>query len=279
MKTNEELVAMIKAGDDEAVCKLWQQCYGFVRLQAIRYSRSMENRPGFDLEDLVQGGYFAMCKAVDIYDAGRGAFLPVLNVCLKTVFSEIAGYRTSAQRKEPLNTASSLDAPIGNDEGNELVLADMIPCEEEGFEEVEEAMYKESVSETVTEALQSLPERQNKAVTAHYLEGRTQGEIGAFMNVSTSRAGRIIKDGLNNLRKGDYASRLAELLWGEMNFYKHTGYTAWRESGCSVQEWLVIWKDREEKKHGLRKSNDARVRYCMEILGMDRGQAERLFPV
>lgn len=67
--TNEQLVARIQAGEDEAenMLKLWQQTQGFIAKMAIRYQAYAE------LDDLKQEGYFGLCEAVRYYQVCREA--------------------------------------------------------------------------------------------------------------------------------------------------------------------------------------------------------------
>ena len=65
---NEQLVARIRAGQDEAgnMLQLWQQNKGFIGMMARRYSA------GAEMEDLEQEGYIGLCEAVQHYDPDRG---------------------------------------------------------------------------------------------------------------------------------------------------------------------------------------------------------------
>lgn len=65
---NEQLVARIRTGEDEAenMLQLWKQNKGFIAMIARRYSA------GAEMEDLEQEGYIALCEAVQHYDPGRG---------------------------------------------------------------------------------------------------------------------------------------------------------------------------------------------------------------
>lgn len=71
--TNEQLIARIKAGDDEAgnMLKLWQQTEGFIAKLAMRYQGCAE------LEDLKQEGYIGLCEAVRQYDPDKS--VPFIN--------------------------------------------------------------------------------------------------------------------------------------------------------------------------------------------------------
>jgi RNA polymerase primary sigma factor len=65
---NEQLVARIRAGADEAenMLQLWQQNKGFIGMMARRYSA------GAEMEDLEQEGYIGLYEAVQHYDPDRG---------------------------------------------------------------------------------------------------------------------------------------------------------------------------------------------------------------
>lgn len=67
--TNEQLVALIQAGEDTAanMARLWEQNRRFVFKMADKYKGQAEE------EDLVQEGYLGLCRAVDGYDPEQGA--------------------------------------------------------------------------------------------------------------------------------------------------------------------------------------------------------------
>lgn len=280
MRTNEELVKAIQEGHREEMPTLWEQCYRFICLQATRWKRAWENRPGFDLDDLTQSGYFALCEAVQGYEDGRGmSFINYLSYYLKREFSKVVGCYTPAQSKDPLNNATSLDSPINADTDGEITLADTLPYEEAGFEKVEESLYQAYTASVVREAVKTLPEQQRIAIEEHYFNGKRFEDIGNEIGVSHSTACNYAKKGISKLRKGKHAPTLAELLWSTRNLYQHTGFTAWKESGCSVQEWYVIKNEKEIKSRNLKDTTNSKVRYCVEVLGMDLAQAQHLFPV
>ena len=65
---NEQLVARIRAGEDEAdnMLKLWCQNRGFIVKMAQKYSVAAE------MDDLQQEGYIGLCEAVRHYESDRG---------------------------------------------------------------------------------------------------------------------------------------------------------------------------------------------------------------
>ena len=70
-RTNEQLVALIRAGEDPAgnMLKLWEQNKGFIAKMARKYS-------GYaDMDDLMQEGYLALNEAVEHYADKGAAFL------------------------------------------------------------------------------------------------------------------------------------------------------------------------------------------------------------
>lgn len=68
MMDNEQLVARIQGGDNEAenMLQLWRQNKAFIAMIARKYSARAE------MEDLEQEGYIALCEAVQHYDPDRG---------------------------------------------------------------------------------------------------------------------------------------------------------------------------------------------------------------
>ena len=127
--SNEELAAAIRAGQKELLPQLWNQVERFVARQA---SRAMTLSDGFgggvEFEDLYQSGYLALVAAVEAYNPARGmSFVGYLAFVLKSAFAEAGGCRTARQAKDPLRHAGSLDAPLGDDDGD-ATLADMIPA-------------------------------------------------------------------------------------------------------------------------------------------------------
>lgn len=65
---NEQLVALIRAGENEAenMLQLWKQNKGFIYQIARKYSGYAE------IDDLCQEGYIGLCEAVQHYDSNSG---------------------------------------------------------------------------------------------------------------------------------------------------------------------------------------------------------------
>lgn len=67
--TNEQLVARIQSGEDEAenMLRLWERNQRFITVKAKRFSGYAE------MDDLQQEGYIALCNAVQHYDPDQGS--------------------------------------------------------------------------------------------------------------------------------------------------------------------------------------------------------------
>lgn len=266
MHTLEELATAAQQGNGEAVNQLREKCYGFIRQQALRWAMAWKNRADFDADDLTQAGYIAICQAVKSYQKERGDFLGFLAFYLKTEFSKVAGCRTPAQAKEPLNNAISMDAPAFADDGNETTLGDTIPVIETGFETVDNAVYIDQLAALLDAAIAALPAKQRTAIELYYLRRKTYIEIAAVLDCSYSKSRQLAKDGLQGMRTGKHAARLYEMLYGEQNYYRGTGFKKWAETGCSSPERELLLKEKRLRE------------FIVQKLGISEEQAERLFP-
>lgn len=113
--SNEELVALIQGGERDRIMELWQQVRRMALKEAVRWAAYRSN--GAELEDLEQAGFIALMRAVDSFDPTAGAqFSTWYYPIVKDEFQRAAGRRTEKQRRDPLQSAASLDAPVGEDE-------------------------------------------------------------------------------------------------------------------------------------------------------------------
>lgn len=268
--TNEELAMAVQVGDNSLMDQLWQQCYGFIRQQAMRWARAWECRPDFDVDDLTQAGYIALCEAVRSFQQERGGFLSFLSFYLKTEFSKVSGCRTDAQMKEPLNAAVSLDAPFYTKKGEEATLEEVIEIVDPGFEAVEENIFNQQLASILDQAMSELPEKQRRVIELYYLHRLTYIQIAEILHCSTSYIGQLNKAGLKSLKNGKHVPILSEVLYGNRNYYKHTGLGSWKQSGMSSPEWELL-----RKEYKMRGRN---LIYCVDELGLTLEQARRVFP-
>lgn len=191
--TNEEIVLRIKAGETELLPKLWEQVERFVWQKASRRHYTLKGFGGVTAEDLYQAGFFALLKAVENYDPAAGlSFIGWLAAHLKNVFAETAGYRTIRNRKDPLQSAISLNTPLSDD--MEITIGDIIPDSSAAMEAVEEREWVRSLHVALEQALAGIPEIEREVLKARYYQGRT------FENLGGERVRQIEIRALRRLR-------------------------------------------------------------------------------
>ena len=278
--TNEELAAAVKAGREDLITELWEQCVNYIRLQASRWALAWKGkRHDFDFDDFVQAGYFALLQAVEKYEPDRGGFIGFLDLCLKTAFAEVAGCRTTAQMQDVIYNSSRLESPIpGNQSADkERTLADTIGGQCEGLEALEDADYSAYIAKAVRGCLATLPERQRQAIEGHYLQGMNYAAIAADFGVSLSRAQQLAQKGMRQIRQSQDGQKLRRLYFGHRNQYRATGYAAWKATGTSQPEREVMKLESLRRRFDL-DTRAGKIAYCIYELGFTQEQAERIFP-
>ena len=273
--TNEELAAAIQSGQHEYTLQLWEQCYKFIRKKAYGWLRAWNKRTGYDLDDLTQSGFIALCEAVDKFQEGKGSFLTILSFTLSSEFASVAGVRTS--KIDPLTRALSLEQPAKGDPDG-LTIGDTIAAEDE-LEELDERISAEQIADIIWESIKILSEKQHKAIRLHFKNGKTYKEIADLLGCSVGSASQAVRYGLYKLRTGKAAPTLSELYYhGECNPCRNTGLTFFKEKGCSSPEYELLRKEYLFKKHRYTETRESKIRYCVERLGMDPERAKRIFP-
>lgn len=166
-RTNE-IAKAVKAGKAD-ILLLWLSCRRYIFRMANRWGEAFKDRKDVDIDDLEQVGFLALVWATETWDPESGAFTTFLTYRLKTAFAAALGLRTEKGRREPLNSAVSLDLPpAGADE--DCSLGDLIPDELAGraFEDIE----TKDLCEAVREAVRSLPEDQQAAIIGEFWYGQ-----------------------------------------------------------------------------------------------------------
>lgn len=193
---------MIQAGERDRLVELWAGVERFVWQQANRRAYTLEGYGGVTEEDLYQSGYLAMVKAVESYDPAAGmSFIGWLAFYLKTAFADAAGYRTPRARKDPLQAAASLDAPLSSDT-EDIAIGDVIqdPTADIAMGAVEERDRAQRLHAALENAMASLPEAELDVLLARFFQGRTLEEISMERGVGRERVRQIEARALRRLR-------------------------------------------------------------------------------
>ena len=146
------------------ILTLWASVRPFAAKKASRWAAALHHRCGVEFDDLMQEAYLAMLRAVELWrpDGGTG-FIGIYELTLRTAFADVCGLRTMRNRNDPLQTAVSLDTPVGEggEEANTLVDFVQDTQAEGRLLEVE----REELVEVVQAALQQLPNELREALT------------------------------------------------------------------------------------------------------------------
>lgn len=201
--SNEELAVKIQAGQAGYMPMLWEQVQAFVRLQAARWLRAWQSsRPILEFDDLYQCGYPAMCEAVKTYQADKNmTFIGWLSNYLHTEFSREVGCRTQKQRQDPLANSISLDAPLGG-ETEDMTLGDTVADQKDQYAAAEADMYNKQLQEIVGEAVDNLPQREQKVLHLRYWEDMTLRRAGECIGVGPERVRQIENKALEHSGRG-----------------------------------------------------------------------------
>jgi len=88
--------------------------------------------------------------------------------------------------------AASLDAPVGDADGESVTLAETIGEDDPGFETVD-------ASVTIAQAARSLSERDRQVIADYFLRERTQEQIAKSIGVSQMQVSRILRRSIERL--------------------------------------------------------------------------------
>lgn len=169
MVDSSEIAKAVQAGE-AGTLELWISVRRLALKFAIRWERALDGQSGMERDDFMQVAFIAMLDAVKSWDSQAGSFSTWFVIILKGAFTEAAGLRTERERNDPIRVAKSLDAPLTDENGEEVEGSDIVPdpAAERPFEDVAELDFIEKRREAVEAALASLPEHLQEAIRAKY---------------------------------------------------------------------------------------------------------------
>ena len=169
--TTDKIAAAVQAGDSD-ILELWQAVERFAKKQALRWCRAWEGRGGIVFDDLMQASFLALLDALGSWKPDGGSFIGWYAMRIKTAFAAVYGQRTEKQRRDPLQSAISLETPL-EDSNEELTVADTVPdpAAELAFDDVAAADMACRLHDALENALSTLPQEQADALRMKYFEG------------------------------------------------------------------------------------------------------------
>ena len=194
--SNEELAVAIRAGERDKLMELWGQVRRLVHDMAYKRLRATNGAGGVTLDDLMQAGFLGFPEAVRAYDPSAGfRFSSYLTYPVKSAFSEAEGRRSEKQKRDPIFSAVSIDAPLDEGEGEPLTLADVIPDPQ-----ATEALEGVGVWDTLHRAVEGLPEGQKEEIRRRYWLNQTTAEISTATGVPEKEVRKLEAAALRALR-------------------------------------------------------------------------------
>ena len=239
--TNEELCGKIREGDSNALNALWEQTDRlFYAIARSVYARHFERAAscGVEYADCRQSCWFAFLDAVEAYNRKPERdekFSSFAGYHVRRHVYALLGLRTS--KREPLNGADSLDAPLQSSEG-EYTIADTLADESAAvpFEDVADA----DIAREVLERVDTLSEQRRGIIHRRFWENMSLAEIAKADGVSPTRVHNLYRDALRKLRRDKRLQEIRDEFYANANFTKHTGFQFFKENGMSSVEWHLL---------------------------------------
>lgn len=165
-------------------------------LRLVLYIAKKFESPKAELEDLVSVGAIGLVKAVDSFKTDKN--IKLATYASRCIENEILMYLRKVNKT--LNEIS-LDEPLSvDDEGGELVISDILPANENCYQEVENDDQKKFLLNTLSQ----LSSRERDIMIMRYgLNGQdelTQKEVADLLNISQSYISRLEKKILKKLK-------------------------------------------------------------------------------
>lgn len=246
--TNEELCALAKQGDKQAANQLWEQCRKLIAMvfNRMMITPSIADRAaaaGVTSEDLNQEGYFAVLQAIEKYNPAAGVkFTTYLTFHLQSALFSAVGLRTVKGKRDPLTSATRLDAPLFNDNGEEIdqyatiedtgAAADMLA--------LEEADYIERRHNDLEASIATLNSEEAQVVRHVYYYDMSFTDTARCMGKTIGQVRRLEERGRRGLRSYKSIGRLKKYYNDILSrhTYNGTGFFSWKYSG-SVEEKAI----------------------------------------
>lgn len=173
-RTDEELLALLRGGDQEAERELYERYKQTVRSRARTYFLI-----GADHEDLVQEGMIGLYRAVLEYDPEKAAsFHSFADLCItRQILTAIK--RASRKKHGPLNSYVSLNRPVFEKE-SEVTLLDMVQ-NLRVIDPEEQYIGQENCEQLLCIIREQLSDLERR-VLGLYLEGRSYQEIAELLH-------------------------------------------------------------------------------------------------
>lgn len=226
--SNEAIVREIQEGKKCYLPILWEKIELFVLSRANKYI-SQFNSPNFEIGDLYNSAYIYFVEAVYKYDYNsEKTFVGFLaSYYLPKAFASAAGISTEKLKRDPINSALSLDAPCNATP--ELTIGDMIADPQDSISSVDDKLTNQELRHLLDELLATLPERENDILCLYYYGDLSVEEISKKLSIPVNDIRTYKSAALKKLRKPSITKRkLLEYTDFYTNYYARTGVRSQR---------------------------------------------------
>lgn len=174
LETDEQLVALVREGDEKAIDLLLKRYRHYARAKARSYFLA-----GADKEDIVQEGMIGLFKAIRDYQEERNtAFRAFAELCITRQI--ITAIKTATRQKHiPLNSYVSLNKPTASETDDDRTLADSLGASG-GLDPAELVISSEEI-ESIRSSMTRLLSSLETEVLHLYMDGKSYQEIADML--------------------------------------------------------------------------------------------------
>ena len=241
--TNEELAEQIQGGNKQLIPELWERVKRLMFKLSYAYYKQHIDRcafAGVALEDLQQESFCAFMNAVYAFKPDGGfRFLSYIKLPLLTCFNSLLGIRG---RKEPINEAVSLDAPLPGTEES-MTLGDTLKDQDAAidYDDAERRIYCQELHEAMEKSLETLDQQQRLIIREYWYKGKGCAAIGAQIGLSRHVVRNVENKAMRSLRKPRSVKYLKPFAdeYIKSHAYIGTSFTAFKYNGASIEERIV----------------------------------------
>ena len=151
-----------------------------------------------EADDLISVGSIGLIKGIETFEPNKGSMLTTY--AAKCIENEILMYiRANKKHRQ----AVSLFESVGTDkEGNDIALMDIIPQQENGYDDIENSIVMEKIKSVMSEVLSDV---EYEVIALRYgmtkSGAKTQSQVAEKLNISRSYVSRIEKRAVSKIAK------------------------------------------------------------------------------
>lgn len=244
--TDEQLCLKARDGDRDALGELWERVQRLCFMIGKPYLNMYEQN-GMDKDDFQQDLFLAMCQAVSAYKPEKEtkftAYLnyPIQKKCLRDVLKVWDGKFHKVQTRD-------IDAPITGD--TDTTLSDLIPDPEaeQQLEAVEGDLYTEQLRRVLEQGINTLSDKKQEAMRLCYFDGLSNEQAAQRMSVTRGRVNQLLQSGCMQLKRMEAIQAYRDDVISQ-NGCQGTSFGSWKNTGCSVEERILIYLEEKEEEH------------------------------